>query len=163
REYFTPGLVVETGARRGACDALTFTADGSQLLAVGDDKAVRCWKLGAGHQLQLADVPALRWRTWHESRGNIYALALSPDKRQHLVAIGGQGMAPGSVAVLDRLSGKIVHAFTGSKKIRHGTVWAMAFAPSGKQVAYGAQDGTVWVWDLRADKEAEPRLVGRHD
>ena len=29
REYFTPGLVVETGARRGACDVLRFTDDGA--------------------------------------------------------------------------------------------------------------------------------------
>src|SRR6266545_7215742 len=88
REYFTPGLVVETMARRGACDALTFTSDGKQLLAVGDDKVVRVWKFAPGEDLKPADKPLLRWRTWHESRGNIYALALSPGEQRY-VAIGG--------------------------------------------------------------------------
>src|SRR5262249_43713352 len=43
----------------------------------------------------------------------------------------------------------------------HGTVWAIAFAPSGKQVAYGAEDGSVWVWDLGG--KAAPRRLGFHD
>ncbi len=164
REYFTPGLVVETGARRGACDVLTFTRDGVHLLAVGDDKVVRVWRYTPGKGLEPADRPILRWRTWHESRGNIYALALSPDKEQRYVAIGGHGMSSrgSSVAVLDRLTGATRHAFTGSKNTDHGTIWSMAFAPSGKQVAYGAQDGSVWVWDLKDGEATEPRRLNWH-
>src|SRR5437588_3112956 len=37
----------------------------------------------------------------------------------------------------------------------------MAFAPSGKQVAYGTEDGGVWLWDLQADPKAEPRKLGQ--
>ncbi|HYT94203.1 MAG TPA: hypothetical protein VEL76_36135 [Gemmataceae bacterium] len=161
REYYTPGLVVETGTRRGACDVLRFTEDGKHLLAVGDDKVARVWEFTPGRKLVPAETPALRWRTWHENRGNIYAMALSPgDSRK--VAIGGQGMssAGGSVAVIDRLTGKIEHAFIGSVKVRQGTVWSMAFSPSGKQVAYGCQDGSVWVWDVEDGRKAEPRRLG---
>ncbi|MCI0464375.1 MAG: caspase family protein [Gemmataceae bacterium] len=163
REYFTPGLVVETMARRGACDVLTFTRDGKHLLAVGDDKVVRVWNFTPGEALKPADKPLLRWRTWHESRGNIYALALSPGEQRY-VAIGGNGMSSrgSSVAVLDRLDATIKHAFTGSENTTHGTIWSMAFARSGKQVAYGAQDGSVWVWDLEEGKETEPRCLGAH-
>jgi WD40 repeat protein len=165
REYFTPGLVVETGFRRGACDALIFTSDGKHLLAVGDDKVVRVWKYTAGQGLGTAEVPLLRWRTWHESRGNIYALALSPDKENRLVAIGGQGMssAGASLAVFDRMRGTIRHAFGGSKKAAHRSVWSMTFDATGSQLAYGDQDGGVWVWDLEEGKATEPRSLGKHD
>src|SRR5437660_12178322 len=83
REYATPGLVVETGARRGACDVLRFTPDGNHLLAVGDDKVVRSWKFSPAGGLQPAEIPILRWPSWHEGRGNMYALALStaPESR----------------------------------------------------------------------------------
>jgi WD40 repeat protein len=162
REYFTPGLVVETGHRRGACDVLKFTPDGKHLLAVGDDKAVRVWAFSAVKGLEPARLPVLRWRTWHENRGNIYALALSRDRGARLLAIGGQGMTLGSVAVLDRATGETSHAFTGDREIRHGTVWSMDFAPSGREVAYGGQDGSVWVWGLRAGKPTRPCLVAQH-
>ncbi len=160
REYFTPGLTVETGARRGACDVLTFSADGKTLLAVGDDKVVHQWKLSLEKGLEPGEP--LRWRTWHEARGSIYAMALSPGDNRY-VAIGGQGMAPGAVAVLDRADGgKIRHSFTGAKNSAAGTIWSMGYSPTGRQVAYGVQDGTVWLWDLKDGKETEPRLLGRH-
>jgi WD40 repeat protein len=164
REYFTPGLVVETGFRRGACDALLFTSDGKHLLAVGDDKVVRVWKFTPGQGLGPSELPLLRWRTWHESRGNIYALALSPDKDNRYVAIGGQGMssAGASLAVFDRLRGTIRHAFGGSKTAAHRSVWSMSFDPTGRQLAYGEQDGGVWVWDLEDGKASEPRPLGKH-
>jgi WD40 repeat protein len=161
REYATPGLIVETGARRGACDVLLFTPDGKHLLACGDDKVVRVWKYTPGKGLEPADVPALRWPMWHESRGNIYAMALSPDNKR--IAVGGLGMTTGAVAVLDCVKGTVVHAFGGTETTRHGTIWAMAYAPKREQIAYGGQDGSVWVWDLTPGKQTEPRQLGKHD
>jgi WD40 repeat protein len=162
REYATPGLVVETGGRRGACDALLFTKDGKSLLAAGDDKVVRSWQVERDTGLRNAEMPILRWTTWHEKRGNIYAMALSPDRDNRFVAIGGLGITTGAIAILDRLEGKIKHGFSASTRHNHGTIWAMAFAPSGKQVAFGEQDGSVWVWDFDDAKSPEPRLVGKH-
>src|SRR5262249_8848084 len=43
-----------------------------------------------------------------------------------------------------------------------GTIWSLAFAPGGKQVAYGANDGTVWTWDLKPQREKPARLLGQH-
>src|SRR5436190_11286417 len=46
QKRYTPGLVLETGARTGSCDALLFSENGDQLLATGDDKVVRFWDVG---------------------------------------------------------------------------------------------------------------------
>lgn len=160
REYATPGLVVETGARRGTCDALLFTADGKYLLAAGDDKVVRNWKVDRETGLRNAEMPMLRWTTWHEKRGNIYAMALSP-KDDRLVAIAGSGMTFGAVAILDRFDGTIKHGVSTSKHHQHYTVWSLAFSPSGKQLAIGEENGSVWVWDFQ--EAAEPRSLGKHE
>src|SRR5438552_18186681 len=79
RDRQDPELIIESGGRMGACDHLTFTDDGKQLLAVGDDKVVRVWDV-VGGKLRPADPAVLRWSIWREQRGSIYALALSPDK-----------------------------------------------------------------------------------
>src|SRR5437763_13538169 len=90
----TPGLVLHTGGRTGACDALLFSADGQELLAAGDDKVVLAVPLGegrAGPTLDAASARALRWPIWREQRGAIYAAALSPDPGQKFVAVAGLG------------------------------------------------------------------------
>src|SRR5262245_9742514 len=63
REIDTPGLVVEpeNNARMGECDVLSFSPDGKQLLATGDDKVVRVWDLKEaekGNKKELATAAA---------------------------------------------------------------------------------------------------------
>src|SRR5262245_13758688 len=91
RDLKSPELVVEAGGRTGTCDALTFTTDGKHLLAAGDDKVVRSWPCGDGG-LDRAGYQALRWPSWREQSGSIYALALSPDPENRQVAVAGWGL-----------------------------------------------------------------------
>lgn len=56
----TPGLILNTGARTGACDALFFTADGKELLAAGDDKACLVVPLVDGKAGTTLDPTATR-------------------------------------------------------------------------------------------------------
>jgi WD40 repeat protein len=161
RDYSSPGLILETGARTGACDVLTFTRDGRHLLAAGDDKVVRNWEF-TSKELIASTLPTLRWKMWQEMRGNIYALALSPDPDNRLVAIAGRGIKNSQLAVIDRFTGQVVHAMWNLGPKQKGTIWALAFAPGGKQVAYGADDGTVWTWDLDPQREQPARLLGQH-
>jgi WD40 repeat protein len=158
RERSQPALMVETGARLGACDVLTFTTDGRYLLAAGDDKVVRIWKV-AGQGLELANT--LRWSVWRERHGAIYALALSPDPGNRHVAIGGLGVRTGSVVVLDRATGQVVHALTDVKG-NDQAIWSLTFAPSGTQVVFGTDDGSVWLWDLAGGQGSHLRKLGRH-
>src|SRR5258707_7731455 len=48
RDLEDPELIVDSGGRLGMCDALHFTPDGRELLAVGDDKVVRIWQYPDG-------------------------------------------------------------------------------------------------------------------
>src|SRR5690349_1462131 len=68
RDRLEPELIIESGGRMGYCDYLTFTDDGKQLLAVGDDKVVRVWDFVEG-KLRPADPAVLRWSIWREQRG----------------------------------------------------------------------------------------------
>src|SRR5687767_4598856 len=61
REYLTPGLILETGARTAACDVLLFTKDGKHLLATGDDKVVRTWDVTDKGLVTSKEYPVLRW------------------------------------------------------------------------------------------------------
>src|SRR5437764_9873067 len=76
RKRSTPGLVLDLGARHGACDELIFTPDGKELLAAGDDKVVRCWRV-AGRKLDADHPREVRWPIYREWRGNIYGMALA--------------------------------------------------------------------------------------
>src|SRR3954470_291272 len=105
----TPGLVLATGGRTADCDALRFTPDGEQLFACGDDKVVRRWIVGdAG----FSDRPLspLRWPTFREQRGSLFAMAFSP--KANSIAIGGYGARTGAVMVLDRETGEVKHTNT---------------------------------------------------
>ena len=159
RERTEPGLMLTTSGRLGACDALMFTKDGQHLLATGDDKIVMQWTLSPRRELEPARVPCLRWGIWREQRGAIYAMALSPDQDQRYVAVGGLGLKNGMLAVLDRLTGETYQALTEIRGKSSHTVWSVTFSPNGKQVAYGGDDGSVWLWSLDKNFSVE---LGRH-
>lgn len=154
-----PGLILETGARMGNCDVLTFTPDGKRLLAVGDDKVARIWQVT---NKGLVPDRVLRWQTWREHRGAIYALALSPDPETRQVAIAGLGARTGSVAVLDSITGRVVHGLTDVKG-NDAVIWTLAFAPSGDRLVFGTNDGDVWLWNLAGAKKNDVHRIGTHD
>src|ERR1700692_1308660 len=80
RRRLTPGLVLNTNARQGPCDVLAFvpntTEPGFCLMAAGDDKVVRFWKVNGDVDSQ--EMKLLRWPIFREQRGAIHAAALSP-------------------------------------------------------------------------------------
>lgn len=156
RELATPGLVVETGMRTGALDVLRFSPDGNYLLATGDDKVVRTWKLVGG---KLEAIPAaaaeprsvLRWPSMRELRGNIYALAVSPvDKNRH-VAVGGVGLKDSQLAILNRFTGAIdaILPIVDEKQGGFG-IASIAYSPSGSYLVCGGDNGAIWKWDGNA-------------
>ncbi|AWM37193.1 Caspase domain protein [Gemmata obscuriglobus] len=167
-----PEIVVEAGGRFGACDVLRFSGDGRLLFAAGDDKVVRVWPYtSSGLETERAKAQVLRWRAWREQRGGIQALDISSDGKN--VVVGGYGMKPSTVAVLDRATGETV-ALTWPL-VRKGDanfniVTAVAFHADGR-VGFGTADGSLWLWNPKPLPEpdqdgrtaAPPVRVGKHD
>jgi WD40 repeat protein/uncharacterized caspase-like protein len=159
RDRLDPELVLEPGGRTGACDFLTFTSDGNHLLAAGDDKVVRIWDFARG-KLAPGKPAVLRWSIWREQRGSIYALAMSPDDKNKYLAIGGLGALNTTVSVLDRNTGDVINSASPQEE-NYYAVWSVAFAPSGKRIAFGAGDGSVFVWNFLPGDGQKYQWCGR--
>jgi WD40 repeat protein len=168
RDRMFPELVVESGGRRGTCDALAFTRDGKHLLAVGDDKVVRVWEYRDG-RIDPQSMKTLRWSIWGPQRGAIYALAVSPDPEERRIAIGGLGMKTTAAAVLDRQTGETLSTiyaddhFDAPTKDGFQSVRAIAFRPPrGEYIAIGSADGSVWLWRPLPKEKEELKWLGKH-
>lgn len=165
RDRDEPEVVVETGGRVGTCDVVRFSPDGKFLFAGGDDKVVRVWPVTPGGLVtEVGDgankARVLRWPAWREQRGGIKAADVSPDGTR--VVIGGYGMKPSTVAILNRETGAteaLSWAMPTVKGENLFTVTATAFHPKGQKTAFATADGSVWVWDPQ--KLAKPDAVGR--
>lgn len=144
RRVRTPGLVLETGAPTAAIQQILFTQDGKHLLIAGDDKVVRQWPLGDDGKLDRTDAQTFRWAIYREQRGSIYTMALSTDREQKHIALGGFGLRNGSLCLIDRTTGRVVAGVT--QPGQGAVVNRVAFSPSGQEVAFGTSQGTVHVW-----------------
>ena len=156
RDRREPAIILNSGGRTGTADVVKFTPDGRFLLAAGDDKQVAVYPIRE-QGLDSIRVDFLRWPTWREQRGSIYAMAISPDGK--FVAVGGLGMLDSAVAVIDRETKKIVH-FADLRRGEENlyAVMSLAFSPDGTQLAAGTGSGAVCVWNFRDP----PEVVGRH-
>ena len=156
-----PEIHANIGGRAGACDVLTFTADGKTLLAAGEDKIVHRWNIGP---TGLRALPPLHWNTFRERRGAIYALAASADPAQPKVAIGGFGKLNADVAVFNLQTGQLLGSLSplsdpkGVYSEAGEAIWALAFHPSGTELAIGDAAGNIWRCPL--DQEGRPLAAG---
>jgi WD40 repeat protein len=131
---------VETGRELRRLDTMhalgpiAFSPDGRWLAAGGGwpfgvHGPVQVWNLGDGKTLSLLDPP-----------DGAYGLAFSADGRFLAVA----GIERDGVRVLDLQTRKQACHFDGQE---YSTV---AFAPDGRSLATGCNDGSILVWDLEA-------------
>jgi WD40 repeat protein len=157
RERLTPGLVLETGALHATCDVLLFSPDANELLAAGDDKVVRIWQ--AEKDTLRRESRVLRWPTFREQRGGIYAMALSPDDGGARVAVAGFGAKNGVVAVLGRRDGAVLDVL--AKPESPEVNWALAWSPDGKFVVYGNERGELFRWRPGARSRDVRKFAGR--
>lgn len=155
---FDPSVVLFTGGRGAACDALSFTPDGKQLLAVGDDKCVHVWNV---RDRDLDYTEPAWWNSFRERRGSIFTLAITADSQK--IVAGGFGRLTSEVVVFDLPSRKIIHALSPAIQPAYratSTVWSSAFDKAGNQVLVGHGDGSVWLWNLTEPAENAVQQVG---
>ncbi len=129
--YITVQQAASTPQNAGAgITALAFAADGETFAAADERGHIVIWELATLTELQ----------TLPNKHGTVTSLVYSPDGRLLVAAT-----AAGDVWLVDLNSETITtELFTGG-----GDPTALAFTPEGRLVA-GANDGSVYIWDLRA-------------
>ena len=110
---------------------MAFSADGNNLLSIGQDRLLRVWDVKAGTETKkLGPTP-----------DDLYGIAFSHDGK----ALATSGYA-GYITLWDLAAGKALL----SRKLKAFGAYCIAFTPDGKSVVTGHDDHTCYVHPLAA-------------
>lgn len=149
-------LMIDSGGHTALVRAMLFTKDGSRIVSGADDKIVRVWDWRAGKTERQIFVPAAAGEF-----GKVYALALSPDEKWLAVASEARPYCTDDDCIVLRLydfaSGKVARVFRDAER---NMIMALDFAPDGRRILAGGQDGSVLLWEVEDDRP--PQKFGGH-
>jgi WD40 repeat protein/tRNA A-37 threonylcarbamoyl transferase component Bud32 len=120
--------------------SVAFSPDGKRLVSTGEDHTIRIWDTASGRQVQ---------QPFKES-DNPTSAVFSPDGQYVAYATGSRDQY-----VLENRPGRITLRSTKTWQVvrtleKHGGgVNALAFSPSGHELASASSDETVKIWDVR--------------
>jgi WD40 repeat protein len=159
----------------GDTTAIAFPPDEKMIASAGADRTVRLWDLATGKEVTKIDLGAAATTLSFSLDGTVllsYAdgqvrltdLTTKKETRKFGVANGRGAFTPagdlvascdqqGTVNVSEVMTGKIV-----LEVHIEAAVDAVAISRDGKQLAFGARDNAIRVWDL--EKRTETRLLG---
>jgi len=129
--------IIPRGSPRNAINALAHSSS-KKLIAVARYGVV---------ELLSADTRA-RVRSVEGHRGNVNALAFSPD-RKHLFAAAGEAGLFGEVRQWDVAGGNLIRVFEGHKD----ALYSVAVSPDGKTLATGSYDQKIKLWNIETGAE----------
>jgi WD40 repeat protein len=118
-------------------EAVSFSPDGKTLAACGRDHSLRLWNLGnvgVGGRIKPTIIDHATART---------ALAISPDGKT--LVTGGER----SLVIWSFEAGQCI----APRELASETVRCLAFAPDGRTLALGCDDGSVRLWDMPGARE----------
>lgn len=125
-----PLLRVDTERHTAFIHALALDESAGRAYSASEDKTVRVWRIADGRLLDTFRVPI-----GHRAEGQLYALALSPDRS--LLAVGGwtcwDAEDSGCVYLLDAASGALRGRISGVSEV----IAALRFSPDGRHLAVG--------------------------
>ena len=125
-----PLLRIETGRHTAFIHALALDEVAGKAYSASEDKTIRVWRIADGRLLDTFRVPAgLR------AEGQLYALALSPDRRT-LAAAGWtcwEADHAACIYLLDPDTGALRAKISGLEEV----VASLRFSPDGKHLAAG--------------------------
>lgn len=164
----TPHLCIDTGGHTAPIQVLAFTHDSRFLCSAGLDKAVRVWgvpemaELTRGDRARAVvredeerDVSVLRWEVGRGQRGNIHALALSPNGTLALGGYGARG-ATGDLAWIQLETGE----WGGARYEHRQPITGLAWTDDGRWLVSLDRGGTTMVG---TDARQTPRVIRRSD
>jgi WD40 repeat protein len=115
--------------------ALSFTLGDERLISVGQDRAIRMWKLPGGESAAVLEVATGQ------------TAAISPGGRS---VVTGSGLADNALTIRSLPSGEVVHKMRGDSGFG---AHALDVSSDGKLLVSGCQSDVVTVWDIRTGEK----------
>lgn len=126
---------------RGELNAVARHPLRDEVVIGGEDRIPYYYKMDRPRKMEIADDSTLV-RRFERQRGEIFALAFSPDGGK--MAVGGAG---GEICIYDAATGASLATCAG-----HRGAYALAFHPARPELAAGGFDGKVRILDLRSGR-----------
>jgi WD40 repeat protein len=154
-------------------NSVAFSPSGHQIVAGGEDGTVRVWEVTSGKQLHRIEA-RLEPHEGAWGQGAVKRAVFSPDGGRIASATGAHNHGqiiyvhvlgsppPEVVRVWDAAGGQLLVGFGIHQPLAQQTLGVrpltclatdVAFSPDGRQIAAGAEDGTVRVWDVAGRQE----------
>jgi hypothetical protein len=149
----TPLLRIETGRHTAFIHALVADEAAGKVYSASEDKTIRVWRIADGRLLDTFRVPA-----GLQAEGQLYALALTPDRRT-LAAAGWtcwDADRAACIYLLDAATGELRGRITGLEEV----VATLRFSPDGHHLAAGMM-GTAGLAVYRTHTRA--RVAADHE